>query len=276
MKLLVCSRADLASVNIAQRLQEQADWVQEGEFEGRPCLWLKEMCMVEIEELHIHSDHLDVRCEEEIGVHPDLVIFLSRHRAASGIPSLTVHPIGNHGLADFGGRPEHLVPATPHLMTSMLRRLHSLAGSLDFGVSFEVTHHGPYLETPSVFVEIGSDENTWDHRGAAQAIASAILSTSESVFPVVIGIGGGHYAPRFTEIALKKKVSFGHMIPNYALEGGEESFPGIIKRALFASQDSGLAYVHRKSMKKSEASRLMMILEKMGVKVVQGKDLEDL
>lgn len=274
MKLIVCSTPDRASVNIRDHLLQMEKWRVEGEFEGRPCYWYRDMCLIEIGELHIFSNDIDSRFRRETGHVPESVIFLSRHRAASGIRSLTIHPIGNFSDADFGGKPGHLVPASPHLMTSILRKLYVTASNLPFEISFEVTHHGPYLETPSLFVEIGSDENMWDHEGAGRAIASAILGSEEEEYPVVVGIGGGHYAPRFTEIALKKKVSFGHMVPNYALKG-EEGDRSAIERALEAS-DTGKVYIHKKSMKKSALSKLYSLLEETGAEVVSGKDLEDL
>ena len=33
-----------------------------------------------------------------------------------------------------------------------------------------------------------------------------------------MGIGGGHYAPRFTEVSLTKRISFGHMLPVHAFD----------------------------------------------------------
>jgi D-aminoacyl-tRNA deacylase len=56
-----------------------------------------------------------------------------------------------------------------------------------------------------------------------------IEERDEGKEPVAIGIGGGHYAPRFTDLALKKKASFGHMIPNYQIdEIGEEMLEKVI------------------------------------------------
>ena len=168
------------------------------------------------------------------------------------------------------------MPSSPHLMTSMLRRLAKEAANLDYQVSFEVTHHGPHLSTPAIYIEIGSDESMWDDREAAAAIARTVLQSREEKHPSVIGIGGGHYAPRFTEAALTRKVSFGHMVPNYALKGADaDSAREIITRALDRSGTS-TAYIHRKSMKRSEATSLRSMLSRMGVEVVEGKDLDPL
>jgi len=276
MRALVCSEADNASVNIRDRLTELADWKESGEFERQPVLANEDMLLITIQQLHIHAEEIDVQIREELEVDPEVVIFLSRHRAASGIPTLTVHPIGNHRGADFGGRERTLVPASPHLMTSMLRVLKREAADIDFAVSFEVTHHGPYLITPSIFIEIGSDESMWDDREAAKAIARTLLHVEEEKNPVVVGLGGGHYAPRFTEVAVSRKVSMGHMVPTYAMKGAEnEELRAIIGRAAEASNASKV-YIHKKSMKKSEATSVRMLLTEMGLEVVESRDLEPL
>ena len=43
-----------------------------------------------------------------------------------------------------------------------------------FDLSLEVTHHGPTVGVPSMFIEVGSTEATWGHEGAARLLASII------------------------------------------------------------------------------------------------------
>jgi len=50
-------------------------------------------------------------------------------------------------------------------------------------------------------------------------LAKTVLETEKSnEDKVVIGLGGGHYCPDFTKLALRKNYSFGHICPQYALE----------------------------------------------------------
>ena len=53
-------------------------------------------------------------------------------------------------------------------MTDLWRRLLDVdlmeIGLGAFERSLEVTHHGPWLTAPSLFLEIGSDATMWDHR----------------------------------------------------------------------------------------------------------------
>ncbi len=276
MRLMVCSQGDVASVNIRDALLTLADWVTEGTFHGHPVLRCGDLLMVTIEEVHIYADAIDELVEAGTGHAVDEVIFLSRHRAASGKPSLTVHPIGNWGQADYGGREGTLVPPAPHLMTSLLRSVRDAAEELSYDVTFEVTHHGPLLTRPTLFVEIGSGESTWGNMDAAVAIANSLLKVNVQEYPVAIGVGGGHYAPRYTDVALSKRISFGHMLPGYAIDLSDPNdLRNKIEMALSVS-GAKLAYIHKKSMKRSEATMVAATIRDLGAEIVDSSDLEDI
>jgi D-aminoacyl-tRNA deacylase len=211
MKVIIISRTDIASCNIFDRLNELEKWKTKGEFLQRPVYFHDDLCIATIPDEHIFHDNADLELKTVLGNDPECIIYASRHRSESGKRSLTVHPIGNFGSADFGGRPKTLVPSSPHLMTQALRLLRKKAKDLDFSVSYEATHHGPYLQTPTFFIEIGSDENAWRDENAALAIAETLLEVRTKDYPVGIGVGGGHYVPRITDVALEREISFSDM-----------------------------------------------------------------
>jgi D-aminoacyl-tRNA deacylase len=224
--------------------------------------------------------------KEKLKLKFDHVIFISRHTSKTGNPTLTVHPIGNYSTAEFGGREKTLVEASPFLMTQLLRNLRKNAKSakLYHKVCFEVTHHGPYLNTPTLFVEVGSNEKEWKKIKPARIVAKSIIELLESYkknelikekSPVLIGLGGGHYAPRFTDVALAKKVAFAHMIPMYHIEAGNID-EKIIQKALEKSPDVKGVYIHKKSMKKSQVTEYNNWFESKGIKVYSSKELKDL
>lgn len=273
---MVCSLEDNASVNIRDRILALADWTEQGTMEGSPVYYLKDMALITVPRLHLWNDNIDKAAARALGTSVEEVVFLSRHKAASGKRSLTVHPIGNWGRADYGGREGTVVPSAPHLMSSLLRQLKEEATGLEFEITFEVTHHGPYLETPTLFIEIGSSEATWGDHDAAQAIARSLLNVEVSAYPVAMGIGGGHYAPRFSESSLFKKIDFGHMLPNHAFDlEDKEGLADKIRRGMEGSGAS-LAYIHRKSMKRSEATTLSELVRSMGYGTVDSSDLENI
>lgn len=274
--MLVASVPDPASVNLRDRLLEAAKWSEEGEFHGYPCHRLRDMMMVSIDQLHLHLDHVDQTVGRTLGIDVDEVVFLSKHRAASGKPTLTMHPIGNFGKADFGGREGTLVPASPSFLSGLLRSLSSSAKGLPFEVSYEVTHHGPFLDVPTTFVEIGSDETRWGNVDAARAMTEALLNCVPADGPIVVGIGGGHYAPRFSEVTLAKRVRFGHMVAKHVLDGKtDQEVLEMVGKAMIASGTRS-AYVHKKSFSRPEARRISELLVGAGYKVLEGSDLEDL
>lgn len=162
-------------------------------------------------------------------------------------------------------------------MTHALREISKRNDTTEYGVSFEVTHHGPYLETPTMFIEIGSEETHWGDEHAADILADVILSMDkEDDNPVVIGVGGGHYAPRFTELALTKKVSIGHMVPAYQLkDSSDDEISEMITNAAKAT-DTKTVYVHRKSMKGAEERRINGIIDTLGLERMSSSDFDSM
>ncbi len=144
------------------------------------------------------------------------VLVLSPHKSEAGIPSLTVHTPGNWGKALFGGEAKKLNIAMPTLMTSILLEMRKRA-LLDFQVCFEVDHHGPTVDVPICFVEIGSSEREWAMRELAELVVESVLSALDSpISPdkIACGFGGGHYAPTFSKLA-EQGFAFGHMMAKY-------------------------------------------------------------
>lgn len=273
MKLIVTSSEDNASMNIRARLLEKTGWTDRGEFDGNPALVRDDFLMVQVNKIHLDEDYVDDRVKQKLGKEVEVVIFASRHRAESRIPTLSVHPIGNYSSADFGGMPRTLCKSSPQLMTSALRALASNAKGMGFNVSFETTHHGPTVNTPAFYIEIGSYEELWGREDAAEAIAKSIMSVKDEGHPVVVCAGGGHYAPRFTEVALSKKVAIGHMAANYALDHLDEN---MIRQISEKSGGAEKVYFHRKGMPKAAYRALKERFATRGLEEISSNDLEPL
>ncbi|MEM0344249.1 MAG: D-aminoacyl-tRNA deacylase [Thermoplasmata archaeon] len=273
VKLIVTSSDDPASMNIRARLLERSGWSEKEVFGGHPVMAKDDFRMVLVDRIHLEEDYVDRSFREATGEAPEAVIFASRHRAESRIPTLTVHPIGNYSAADFGGLPRTLCPAAPHLMTAALRELHKNAKGLGFNVSFETTHHGPSTESPTFYIEIGSYEELWTREDAADAVAESILTAAPRESPVVVCVGGGHYAPRFTDVALSRDVSIGHMAANYALESLDDE---MIAQMSSKSAGARKVYFHRKGMPKPAYRELSERFTRLGFEEVSSADLAEL
>lgn len=247
---------------------------------------MKDIILLTINDRKITHERLDDEVNKELGLKPEQTIFLSRHRSKTGEPTLTVHPIGNYGKAEFGGKTRTLVETSPKLMTQLLRILRKKAEQekLYHKVCYEVTHHGPYLDTPTFFVEVGSTEEEWKKTKPSEVVAKSVLELLENYhyekdfkedIPVLVGIGGGHYAPRFTDIVFEKKTAFGHMIPTYQIDAGNIDIE-MLKQAIEKTPNLTGVYIHKKSMKKSQATEYREYFESIGINVISSKELPDL
>ncbi len=270
VRVLVASEADEASLNQRAALLALAHWDKAEAFEGRPAQRRGDVLLVTIPDHHLHRDHLDRDLSAAYSTAPELVVYLSKHRSESRTASLTVHPIGNPKTADFGGQPGTLVPAAPRWMTAALRKLRVEARDLPYEVTFEATHHGPYLETPTFYIEQGSTEKEWSDPDASAAIARTLLDLAPADVPVAVGLGGGHYVPRHSDVAVARRVAFGHLLPSHALEGLPDA---LLEQAIARSPGAELAYLHRKSLGKPESRDLEARLVARGLRVVREADL---
>ena len=274
MKLVVCSDKDAASVNIVEQLLRLGKWEPAGQFEGAPARRMGESFIATIPVHHLYYDDIDDKVEKALGVRPSLVIFASRHKSASNMRTLTVHPIGNFGKAEMGGRDGTLVPAAPREMTMALKGLAKRGAGLKYQISLEATHHGPYLKTPTFYIEIGSDEEAWRETEPARVIAEVIFEVLTGPVPenpIAVGVGGGHYVPRITDVAREKKIAFGHMLPSYAFEDGWT--PETLKLMLDATPGAKLVYFHKKAIKTPVLRDMVAWFCQNGVEPFSSKDI---
>jgi D-tyrosyl-tRNA(Tyr) deacylase len=169
--------------------------------------------------LHIHDVQLGHLLPERLRSTP--IVFPSRHRSESGIGCLTVHPLGNLGPdAEVGGEPGRIVLSPARLLADALRQLEEPAQAIGVPATFEATHHGPLLHQPAFFVEIADVLPDVDRRKVARPVADLIVDLAEDPSDrVAVGIGGGHYAPHFTELTLKRRWAFSHIVPRHVIEG---------------------------------------------------------
>ena len=305
--LLLASKADNASVNLHEAVVDLRGWdapeiLPHGLFIRHST---QPVHLLLIDKLHIYADGIDIIHEKETAETVDEVLVLSRHAAKSGLPSLTVHAIGvpgeiPHGEEGFAGGIKGIaVPPSPRFSAiySALREESSKSELADeFEISLETTHHGPVLTKPTLYLEIGSTESEWIRKDAAMlwaAVISRVLGLSDKSpegewfgeGDVMIGLGGGHYAPRHSDIAIRSGLPFGHLLANYALIFDEENkeFPtGPWRHSLFEAIEKtriafpgGTIFAHldRKSFKAWQRNAIITELSSLDVEVRRGKEI---
>ncbi|TQD72595.1 hypothetical protein C1H46_041874 [Malus baccata] len=165
----------------------------------------------------VEEDDLDRRWEEATEERVNEVIFLSKHTTVSNRPALTVHPIGILHLRESeagpqGGKPGWAAPPSPSI-GPWLRHLKKFAQAHnlvpEFEITLEGTHHRPVTNTPTMFVEIGL--------GLGGGAAVGNWNGEKDKNKVLLGLGGGHYAPRHMDIVLKDGVWVGHLLSGYSM-----------------------------------------------------------
>jgi D-aminoacyl-tRNA deacylase len=169
--------------------------------------------------LHIRDDDLDRRLPASLRAGRPTLVFPSIHRSEQNVPALTVHPLGNPGDdAEVGGRPRTLNPTDPPRMVAALRRLAERAPALGITASYEATHHGPALALPSFFVEIGFGTAAGPPPEAVRWFAEMLPGLEpDPADRVALAIGGGHYAPHFSDLAIRRRWAFGHLLSKHVL-----------------------------------------------------------
>ena len=287
--IIISSSTDPASTNIKNCLLKNTSWDEIDIFCNNPVFKnceIDDIFLVTINDHKIYHENIDKEIQNQLNITPKQVIFISRHTSKMAQPSLTVHPIGNYKDASFGGKQQTLVPCSPHLMTALLRLINNnlKETTLKYQVCFEVTHHGPYLETPTLFVEVGSTENEWNNPQPAKIIAKSLIELLKKYryeenfsdeIPVLVGVGGGHYAPRFTDVVFEKNAAFGHMIPLYQLDGEHINYE-IFEKALQKTPNAKGIYIHKKSLKKSLVTEYKKLFQENEISVISSKELADL
>jgi D-aminoacyl-tRNA deacylase len=221
--LIVASNKDMASLNIKKQILSYYNFSETAEnFQENP-IYNSEISGREVKLITLNEESVYAQNITDYFENLDLVVFISRHSSESGTPTLSVHTPGNLGEAELGGLPRRVSVSPANPMRNALKAMQKLKDEmrLDYEVCYECTHHGPFLNVPAMFVELGSSLKQWNDLEAAEVVAhaaiKAISTFGEKDAKAVLGVGGPHYNSKFTRIALESETAFGHMIPKYAI-----------------------------------------------------------
>lgn len=226
--LLISTKKDSASFNFYKTLVSK-----EFEFkEIEDTLWVLDkknkiyLTLIEKETLYLEEKEIENKIEKI-----DRIIFLSKHATLSEIKPkiISAHAVGNWKENKFGGKKSTLVNTDAILLREILYNLkQNKPKNLKYEVTQEATHHGPFLNKPSIFLEIGSDTVSWNDTLALNYICKELIKVLADYNPKnfkknnwkeAVGYGGSHYCTKFNKptFDLENKYCFGHIIPDYAI-----------------------------------------------------------
>ncbi len=260
---IVCSSKDTASANMAEWMIKENGFDEKER--GTFVLEKEDITLYRIDELPWTYDVAD-----SLGA--DLVVFLSQHASSEGIPALTAHSLGNWNDENkFGGRPNMLAAAAPVPMLSALKHL----GKIDGGIreTYEATHHGPFLNTPCFFMEMGGSSETVADKELARRVAGSAFETVLEIADdgveyskIAIGIGGGHYPAKFSALASGRGYAFSYIMPKYGLRRSDGSANlSMLEQAIEKTKDLELAVIEWKGVDAVTRNGVISMLDEKGV-----------
>ena len=269
---------DFAGPNIQNNLLLQAAWQKTSIiFEEKPVWALKTVhntiYMLVTDTKCIYCEHYDQKIQQCLATNGvsfplDLLLFPTTHRSGKDVQSICVHSPGNFGPAELGGVAGQLCPTNPQVQRFLWEQLkNQFADCTTHEVVMEATHHGPALDVPTLFVEIGSEEESWKHPLLGKKVAAALLtSLNASLSPIepqyvpAVGIGGPHYVPNFLKVMETTNYAFGHLCAKYNVDVLTEE---LIREAVAVSH-SRIVFLDWKGLG-SKKAEITSMLEKNGI-----------
>jgi len=257
--IVLYSKKDIAGINIAEELKKH---------------YLPQIPIIELQKDSIVSENID---KDDRLKNFDFIIFATRHKSEKGGKTLSIHAPGNWRNADFGGKAGKICPTSALVIKYLFQKLKENAEKekSDYPVTLECTHHGPLIEKPCCFIELGSSEEQWQDKKTAAIIAKTISDLQDfenwkdknkKQMKIAIGIGGPHYCPNFNKIQLSQTsdIAISHIIPEYCLPLNESMLKEAIEKT---KEPTNIFLLDWKGCGKSEErQKVIEIINKLDLK----------
>jgi len=258
---IIVSKKDQAGMNIKKQLEKLNSKIPTYEFEKET----------------VYLEHIDEKIKE------DFIIFATRHQSVKHNKTLSIHVAGNFKNNELGGEKNKVCTSNASILKNFFLELDKQQKenehtAKDYSLTLECTHHGPLIEKPSLFIEIGSSEEEWNDEEAASVVARTIINSVRNVtnsnqkHPAIVGLGGPHYCPNFNKIELNSKYAISHIIPEYLMPITKEMIEESIKKTqekieFFVLDWKGLG-------KSDDRQKVINALEDLGLTWKRTSDVE--
>ncbi len=192
---IITSKKDPAGLNIHEALKSYT------------------LALYEVEKESINEEDIDKI------IKADVFIFATKHESEQKIPTLSLHTPGNWNKAELGGKERTLCISYASLIKELFLELNKQT-TQNYQCSLEQTHHGPYLEKPCLFIEIGSSQKEWEDKKASAIIVKTLNNVLKKPIPkyeTTIILGGGHYNQLTNKILLRTDIAVSHICAKYDL-----------------------------------------------------------
>ncbi|MFP4424504.1 MAG: D-aminoacyl-tRNA deacylase [Candidatus Woesearchaeota archaeon] len=214
MKAVIVSTKDPAGMNIKENLLAYHA-KESGKRFNHTVYSFDNFTLYTIDTDSVHCEKIDQDLPEE------MIIFATKHQSKAKRPCLCCHVPGNWNTADIGGEEKTLCKAPAEYIRKALLILDDI-NDLGFEVSIEQTHHGPAINKPCMFIEIGSSQEEWENKKAGKLIAETIIrltNTPPEKRRTALVLGGGHYNETANKLIRNSELAIGHICAKFLLEG---------------------------------------------------------
>ncbi len=266
MIAIITSKDCPAGKNIKQNLLDNYNFKEIETFEGNPIYQIENIKLYTINQKHIYAENLDKE------IKADVFIFATTHRSKSNINSLSVHPIGNWNEAKLGGKEKTLVLSPSNYLKQAFKIINEKQLE-NYEYTTEATHHGPYLETPTMFIEIGSGQKQWEDKKAGKIIADTIMETTKSVKEnrSAVLFGGTHYNIEVNKILLQTNMGISHVCPKFQIDNLDKET--ILQSFKKSYPEAKLAIIDWKGASKEQRDKLIQIFRDANIPWKKSKEV---
>ena len=259
MVIVLFTSENEASNTIANELKEYFEEVDENKlkYKNNIMIDMKVESVIDFEaENYIPKESRDWKSSGEY------IIVLSPHKSSAEVPALTTHCPGNWGKAEMGGKEKTLSIAYGSKMLIILKNMYE---KTDISVSYEADHHGPTVDYPILFVELGNP--LWKSKKHAKIISDAVMEAIESNerYESYLGFGGNHYMAKHSKLAIEREYAFTHLLPKHAADFLDEN---MFKQAIEKNVEKiEKIILDKKGLRKEHRDYITKKAEKFGLDI---------
>jgi len=202
---------------------------------------------------------LDFSCNEEC-------IVLSPHKSKENKPAITLHIPGNPCNADFYGKEKTLNISNAILFYRIYKETYKLLEKSNMPLTYEADHHGPTIERPIMFYELGATETEWNNEHFHSLMANALENAFDSnEMPKIIALyfGGNHYASMCNKLTRNNDYAFSHIIAKYCLDClTKDVFKQAVEKCL---QKIDIVLIEKNGTTKEQKEKIISFANELGL-----------
>lgn len=217
------------------------------------------------------KDYLYLTDEDVINIESKIkdkceFLILSTHRSETQkIDTISIHVCGNFNKNELGGNKQKLSYVYKDVFEHLYKTISEdkeKPSTLEFFI--EATHHGPSLDAPVLYYEIGPNDDAYNNieyqKYYTKKLIDFLTSNYKTQSEHYVLIGAPHYLDKKMVENIKEKmklkhnitnVFFSHIIPKYALNN------------ILELDDNTLKQIFEETIKKSLTNKLILNKEYM-------------